>query len=195
MKTKYILVGGYVAKAKDGGKAFCEELTDGFEKPVKILDCIFARPVENWGVTFEKDKVFFRHNLPERKFKLVLANLDEFIEQVKWANVIYIKGGKTEPLLNELREQIGWEKELDNKTVSGSSAGAHAIAKYYYSLDKEGVIKGGLGLLPIKVVVHYRSDYNAPNIDWDNADAVLEDYKKDLEVVKLREGEFKIFKK
>ena len=193
MKTKYILIGGYVTKAQDGGKAFCEELIDGFKEPIKILDCTFARPIEDWEATFEKDKVFFSRNLPERKLELVLAKPDKFIEQVKWADSIYIRGGENKPLFNELRKHKDWEKELNNKTLAGTSAGAHAISKYYYGLDGRDVIKEGLGLLPVNVVVHYRSDYNAPNIDWDRADVVIEDYEEDLEVIKLREGEFKVF--
>jgi peptidase E len=204
MKTKYILVGGYITKAQDGGKGFYDELIKGFKEPVKILYCVFARPIKEWESVFKKDELFFKQNLPEKKFELVLAQPDNFIDQVKWADAIYIKGGETEALLNELKKQKGWEKELDNKTLAGTSAGADAIAKYYYdidNLDDKGLIKKGLGLLPIKVITHYRSNYNAPNINWDEADTKLKNHKENqedkenLEIIKLKEGEFKVFEK
>ena len=59
--TKYILVGGYIHKAQDGGKAFCEELVKGFNenRPIKILDCMFARPRESWEEKINQDIDFF----------------------------------------------------------------------------------------------------------------------------------------
>ena len=47
-----------------------------------------------------------------------------------------------------------------------------------------------MGLLPIKVLVHYRSNYNAPNINWDKAYAELKAYGEDLPILTLAEGEF-----
>ncbi len=78
--------------------------------------------------------------------------------------------------------------------VAGSSVGAHAISKYYYGLD-DLKIGEGLGLLPIKAIVHYRSDYNAPNIDWDKAEVELKNYKEELPILTLSEGQFEIIVK
>ncbi len=86
----------------------------------------------------------------------------------------------------------GWEKELEGKTVAGSSAGANMLSKYFYGLDDLGLWEGS-GSVPVKVLVHYRSDYNAPNIDWDKAEAELKAYKEDLPLVTLHEGEFRVF--
>jgi len=38
--------------------------------------------------------------------------------------------------------------------------------------------------------VHYRSDYNSPNIDWDVAYKVLKNHQQELPVVTLAEGQF-----
>jgi len=193
--TKYILIGGYVAKAEDGGKSFAEELTKNFKEPVKILDCMFAREEETWNEKFKEDVLFFEKHLPNKKLEMKLANEANFVEQIKWADAIFIRGGKTKPLLDKLRKQNRWEKELVGKTVAGTSAGAHAIAKYYYGLDEKAEIIKGLNLLPVKVIVHYRSDYNSPNIDWDKADEIMRDCENTIELVQLREGEFKVFDK
>lgn len=56
--TKYILVGGYIHKAVDGGKAFFEELIKDFRKnePVRILNCLFARSRESWESKIKENK-------------------------------------------------------------------------------------------------------------------------------------------
>ena len=146
--TKYILVGGYPDKALDEGKAFCEEVVKGFEEPVRILDCIFARPHETWEKEYVNDKEFFGDYLPNKKPEIRLADPEKFIEQVKWANAIYFRGGKT---------------------------------RYYYGLDSLKLCEG-LGLLPIKVIVHWRSGYNAPNIE-------------DLPIITMAEGQIEVITK
>ncbi len=192
MTTKYILVGGYPHKAPDGGKAFSRELVRSFKEPVRILECLFARPRDNWEKAFNQDKEFFTNNLPHKKLEFQLADPEKFREQVAWANAIYIRGGASETVLLELQKQSeGWEKELSGKTLAGSSAGAHAISKYYYGLD-DLKIGEGLGLLPLKVIVHYGSDYNAPNIDWNEAERALNLYKEKLPLIKLAEGQFEV---
>lgn len=191
MATKYILVGGYPYKAEDGGKAFAEVLMADFEEPVKILDCLFARPVENWSKAFAEDQYFFAHHLPDKKLEFRLADPDKFMEQVRLAHAVYIRGGETDTLIGLLNKNTGWQKELDGKTLAGSSAGADAIARYYYDLD-DLELKAGMGLLPVKVLVHYRSDYNAPNVSWDKAYSELKDYKENLPILALKEGQFEV---
>lgn len=189
--TKYILVGGCDYKAPDGGKAFCEALIDGFQEPIKILICLFARPKEYWDEAYQKDKGFFAKYIPERNIEIELAQPEKFVEQVKWANAIYIRGGSESVLLDLLHECGDWQGELNGKTLAGSSAGACILAKYFYDLDNLKLGKG-LGLLPIKALVHWRSDYNAPNIDWDKAYSELDGYKEKIKLLTLEEGQFAV---
>lgn len=190
--TKFILVGGYIQKGTEGGRAFAEELVKGFVEPVKILDCMFARPPEAWQSTFEADKEFFGRVLPAKKLQFVLADPDQFLAQVAGADAIFLRGGRTDDLLKLLAHAPDWVKNLKGKTVAGTSAGADALATYFYSLD-DLKLGDGLGLVSVKTIPHFRSDYNAPNIDWDKAEAELKAYKDDLPLVTLREGEFKVF--
>ncbi len=190
--TKFILVGGYPLRALDGGKAFAEELVKGFGESVKVLECLFARPCDSWVKAFNEDKEFFTTILPNNTLEFQMALPEQFREQVKWADAIYIRGGASDAILLELQKQSeGWIEELSGKTLAGSSAGAHAVSKYYYGLD-DLKIGEGLGLLPVKVIVHYRSDYNAPNINWNKAEQELKNYKEDLEIITLPEGCFKV---
>ncbi len=188
--TKFILVGGYPTKPEDGGQAFVTELVEGFDQPVRILICLFARPEATWQEIFEKDKFFFASML-RQKVILELADPEHFLEQVQRNDVIYFRGGRTKKLLEAVRKHEGWERELAGKTVAGTSAGVNFLAQYYYSLDDLEVCPG-LGILPITALVHYQSDYNAPNIDWDMAQQELEATAPDVPVLMLREGEFKV---
>ncbi len=179
--------------ALDGGADFCQELVRGFDEPVKILECLFARPREIWKKVFDDAKIFYAEHLGDKKFILELADKNKFSEQVKWADAIYLRGGDNESdLIDLLKKNQDWQKELDGKTLAGSSAGADAMSKYFYDLDNLK-LNEGLGILPIKVLVHYQSDYNSPNIDWEKAYEELKNYKEDLPIVTLREGEFKVF--
>ena len=189
--TKFILVGGYIQKAHDGGRAFAEELMGDAPSP-RVLDCVFARPEEMWESTFEADKEFFDRMLPDKNIEFQLANPEHFVDQVRWATSIFFRGGTTEDLLKRLSMHPDWSNYLEGKTVAGTSAGADALAKYFYSLDTLELGEG-LGLVFVKTIPHYRSDYNAPNIDWDKAEAELKAYKEDLPLVCLKEGEFRVF--
>src|SRR3954465_8348078 len=102
--TKFILVGGNLSRAQDGGKAFAEELVRGLGDSPKILICLFARPQESWAPTFEKEKTSFNTYLPEKKLDIQLASPSNFIEQIRWADAIYIRGGLTDPLIKMLKE-------------------------------------------------------------------------------------------
>lgn len=189
--TKFILIGGYPHKAADGGKAFCEELVKGASEPVKFLDCLFARPEETWEKGHAQDKELFGSNLPNKRVDMVPADPTEFIEQLHWADVIYIRGGSNDALREALNKQESWVEALEGKTLAGSSAGANMLSKYFWSPDslKCG---DGLGILPVKVIVHYGSEYNAPNVDWNKAEVELRAYKEDLPILKLPEGGFEV---
>jgi hypothetical protein len=86
-------------------------------------------------------------------------------------------------------------KYLDGKTVAGTSAGGDAIAKYY-SVLKTSRVGDGLGLLPIKFIPHWKSNYSddeVRDIDWEAELNKLREYKEDLPIYTLAEGEFKVF--
>ncbi len=190
--TKFILVGGYVHKAKDGGLSFCKEMVSGLgnNRRIKILDCMFARPKESWKNKFNEDKVYLSKFIDN--FELELADTDKFTEQIKLSDVIFFRGGDTYMLWNILNTNGDWLKNLENKCVVGTSAGAEVISKYAYNLDTSKIDEYS-GLLPIKFIPHWKSDYNSPNINWDDAKEQLDNYKEKIEIITLSEGEFKVF--
>ena len=198
MSTKYILVGGYARKAPDGGKAFCDEFVKGFGSngPVRILDCLFARPKAVWEQTLAEDKDFFVAHLPGKSLEIELADPRSFLEQIAQADCVYLKGGDTPTMKSALlsfgREAL--QKVFVGKTVAGSSAGTAVLSVADYDLDYFKIDEG-LGLVPVKTLCHYRSDYNAPRVDWDKVDSEMEKYREAerIPLFKLREGEYKVF--
>lgn len=187
--TRYILVGGYPWKALDGGKAFVEACAEAAKSPITILICLFARDQSEWQQAYEDDIARFTANLPERQLTFVLASKDRFTEQVRDADIVYLRGGDTQQLIGALSRNKSWVKYLEGKTLAGTSAGADAMAMYYYALDNPR-IEHGLGLLPVKVLVHYESDYSNGAIDWREAYRALDSYDQKLELLAIHEGQF-----
>jgi len=189
--TKYILVGGYIYKAADGGKAFCEEMVKGLDsnKPVRILDSMFARTEDSWLAKFEEDKIFFSKFIPNAE--LVLAQVENFLEQLKDSDVVFFQGGVPFELISKLDLTGDWKSQLDRKVIVGTSGSADTFVKYY-GVGKTGRIGEGLGIILIKFIPHWKSDY-APNIDWDSLLENLKSYKEDLPIHTLKEGEFVVF--
>ena len=190
--TKYILIGGYIHKAQDGGKAFCEEVAKSFshKQPIKILDCLFARDRQDWNERFENDRDFFlKHS---ENFQIELADSESFLEQVKASDGIFFQGGSPRQLMNLLMGVGDWASELDGQVVIGSSGGADTLCKYY-AVGKTGNIGEGLGLLSIKIFPHWKSesDYaEGLQIDWEKIEDNLKSHNEPLETFCIKEGEF-----
>lgn len=189
--TKFVLEGGRPADKEINRKSFIEEMIDGFERPIRLLDCFFAKPVMEWQELYKKDESLFTAVAPDKQVVLELAEKEQFIEQVERANVMYLHGGTTKELLDCLKERADWTRKLEGKTVAGSSAGVNVLSRFYFGLHSLRV-EEGLGLLPIKVIVHFKSDYNAPHIDWDKAYVELKEYGEDLPILTLAEGQFEV---
>lgn len=144
---------------------------------------------------FARDQEYFSKFLSD--FELELADENVFTEQVKNSDVIFLRGGHTSPLMNLLTRNTNWLQELDGKVLAGTSAGAEAISKYYF-VTKTNRNGEGLGLLPIKFIPHWKSIYfdNEPqNIDWNKIYSDFKNYKEDLELIVLEEGEYKVIEK
>lgn len=189
--TKYILVGGYPHKTKDGGKNFFKSLFENHVEPVKFLECLFARPKENWEEAFLQDKNKLDDLNLGTEVEIKCASEENFLEEVRWADSIYFRGGDID-LVEVLTKYKGWENLLAGKTVAGSSMGAYMLSKYYYDINNFD-IRNGLGLVDAKVIVHFHSpEYKA---EWDKASRELKEYEPNLPSYDLKEGEFVVIEK
>src|SRR5690606_35211637 len=78
---------------------------------------------------------------------------------------------------------------IRGKIYLGSSGGAYAVCRYFFENEKPGVYEG-LGILPCKIICHYKSSYkNATSKDWDLRVKKLAKKGEELEIIKLKETE------
>jgi hypothetical protein len=154
--TKYILHGGNTGKRNRDNNRFFTEMTSGLNGRVKILLNYFSRD-ENEAETLAKQDIKRLLKYSKNKnLEFQVAELGKFESQLKWADVMYMRGGITYKLLKKLRKVKNIRLFSKLKVIAGSSAGAYAISKYYFSNNVK-VLGRGLGLLEIKCYCHCKS--------------------------------------
>ncbi len=158
--TKYILHGGETKKHSKNNKNFFRESV-GTAPHTKILVVLFAREEDLWEEIYSAIQKFFTKYSPEKELEFLLASpkIDELIKQIKNSNVIYMHGGNTHKLKEMLDKIPNLENLWKNKIISGSSAGALVLSKYWYENDDDSYNEG-LGILPIKLFCHYKKENN-----------------------------------
>ena len=188
--TKFVLEGGHSAEHSEYDPALFVEMTREFDSPVRIAECLFSRPEGEQEKAFANRREFYAKYI-HTPFEVRLAMKDNFLEVLAWANTMYFRGGTTNLLTSAMREFPEWHTMLDGKVIVGSSAGANMLSRYYNGLDEPGV-RDGLGILPLKVMVHYRSNY-VPGFDWEKAEQDMLNTAPELPLIRLRESEFHLW--
>lgn len=195
--TKYILNSGGLMNNIPGAKKFMSEMVKDLGEKPKVLFCFFAQPREVWEERFPVYVNGFSEWCPEDVHpQFELAFPDTFEEQLKQCDVLYIHGGDDQLLQSYMKEfqvPVLWQ----GKVVATNSASTQLLSKSYWTCDWREC-RDGFGVLPIKTLPHYHSDYgsNDPRgpIDWDEAYTRLADYgDKTLPIYALEEGEFEVF--
>jgi peptidase E len=87
-------------------------------------------------------------------------SLNEIKKEIKQSGLIYIPGGDTETLMNNLKKRnLGKVLKSFESILVGNSAGALAICREIILTKDEDVVEtrvlNGLGLVPFSVDVHY----------------------------------------
>lgn len=187
--TKYILHGGAAKKETEDNRKFFIEITKGLPDPVSLLIVCFAKKKDIWDEVFENVKLTFSWALPEKQIEFVLAseNTETFIEQIKKANALYMLGGETRVLRDYLAKVDNLEELWSGKVIAGSSAGALALAKYWYENDDDTYNKG-LGIFPFKLFCHY-TEKKSGKLNG------LKEYGDDSEVKTIEEEKYFIIEK
>ena len=188
--TKFILHGGFERAENELNQAFYRELVEDIPDKGTLLLCSFAS-------THEEEEIKQRYqeqtdrikSLIDKKINFLLADKGSFLEQARLADAIHFRGGHTPKLLSVLRSYPTLSSILTGKTVSGSSAGAYALAMYGPGHSEKG-IREGLGLVPIRLICHYESQELPPDSE---SCAELEMMTTDLELVTLRDFEWRVF--
>jgi len=196
MSIKYILNSGGIRNNLEGGKKFFAEAVKGLGNNPKVLLCLFAYSREYWEKKF--DEVKNQSLYPEDINPVFdLAFPDKFENQIKNSDVVYIYGGD-DHLLKYWFSKFDIPKIWEGKVIATNSASSNFLSKYFWTFDWRQCMDGS-GILPIKFIPHYQSSFNHDDlrgpIDWDIAYQELKNYKEDLSIYALKEGEFIIFEK
>jgi len=194
---KYVVNSGGVKKYPEkANKYFAEILKDLGNNP-KILMCFFATLREYWEEKYEENlKIipdFFEKGITP---SFELAFPDSFEKQIKESDVVYIHGGD-DHLVQYWLKKFDLPKVWEGKVVATSSAASNALSKQFWTCDWRKCMDG-LGILPIKFLSHFNSDYgiNDPRgpVDWNKGYKELENYgDKKLPIYALEEGDYKVF--
>lgn len=188
--TTFILHGGFTRHKNELNDSFYREFVKDLQDGATILLVYFATDDK------EKQKECLAYQSKEmteasqgKIFKFVVASPHDLEWQLTRADAVYFQGGDTEKLIAALKRYSNLNKLLEGKVIAGSSAGAYALSTYYYSNDKGG-IHDGLGVLPLRTICHHESDRFKTN---DNSIAMMEHYPSTLDLITLRDYEWKEF--
>jgi len=194
--TKYVLNSGGIKNSPNRGKKFFDEVFKGLGTNPRLLICVFAQPREDWEEKFNKDTESFRENFnAEVTPVLELAYPEKFEEQISQSDALYIHGGDDHLLLYWLKK-FDLPRIWEEKVIATSSASSHALSEYFWTCDWRQCMDG-LGLLPIKFLAHFESEYGTDDsrgpIDWGRAYDELKKYKDtSLPIHALREGKYSV---
>ena len=194
--TKYVLNSGGLRNEPEKAKKFLAEVLNGLGDKPHMLMCHFAQPRGEWEEKFRELQRTFDKWYPENiEATTELALPESFQKQIEGADALYLHGGDDD-LVGDLLRQFDILRIWDGKVVATNSASSHALAKHFWSCDSRR-LGDGLGILPIKFLAHYQSEYGSDDprgpIDWERALEILKNYgDTSLPVHALKEGDFVI---
>ena len=186
MKTKFILHGGMLSRGGPDNESFFQEFTKDLKDGDNVLWIGFARKEgEERENTFARDAGWIQQ-YSNKSLQYVSATLDELETQIENANAIFVTGGSSEILISAMKEFPNFASWITGKIYAGSSAGACLTSTIYYHCSHQKISEG-IGLLPIRVMVHYGNpDFNS------TAESLIElkKHRDELEMVILPECEW-----
>jgi len=142
----------------------------------------FSKQDNEVSASVIKDTKQFEKNKGNKNLNFELADENNFTEQVKKADIIYLRGGRTSKLLATLKKFTNLQELLTGKIVAGESAGAYVLSTCFYSKSEKGLFSG-LGFVPVKTICHYIGE-NAEKLDT---------CPKNIEKLLLKDYQYKVF--
>ncbi len=182
MKTKFILHGGFAGRINLENDLFFKEILKGTPERVNVLLVYFAKEQVEYKRMISEDTSQFKRNGKGQGFDFEIANVDNFLEQIKKADVVYLHGGQTLKLLGVLKKYPTLAESLKGKIVAGESSSAYVLSACFYDKTEGGFFKG-LGFVPVKTICHYIGENKEK----------LDKCPKKLETLLLKDYQFKVF--
>ena len=194
MSTKYIFQSGGVRNFPYKKKRWHQEMIKTVSGNPKVLICLFAIPRELWEGKYPSWCASFQEDMAAditAEFKM--ASPKTFVEDCLWADIMYCPGGD-DALAKLWLSKFDLKKLWQGKVVCVNSATSDALSTHYFTCDWREC-QNGLGIVPIKFLPHYRSNYGANDprgpVDWEQGLADLKAYgDTSLPVHALEEGDF-----
>lgn len=188
--TKYILHGGFTKEDNEWNKTFFEEFVKDVPSGGRILLVYFASKTEEQLQASSKEHTqLLKERFPDKNLNITVATEENFLEEFKQSNAVFFNGGSTNKLVEILKNYPDLKPFVEGKTIAGSSAGAYMLATLGTS-HSEGVVREGLGFIPVKVVCHFESTKLPPSLI---AIEALKNTRQELEIVYLKDYEWKVF--
>lgn len=189
--TRYFLAGGSDRGYDQYGIRLSAAVSESVVSP-KILSCFFSQEKELWSEKATGWEIWFRRYFGDA-IEYRCATIDGFLDEIKWADVIYLHGGTTALLLDALGKYTELEKAFEGKIIVGSSAGTNYLSKTFFS-PKRNVVGSGSGIININTVVHYGAssdgEVSLTKEGWLDAVDRVKASVGDEPIVLLPEGEF-----
>ena len=187
---KFLLHGWVTSPRTEKNKQFFQKVVkEGWNK---ILIFPFAQKNRDYDLQFEIDSQKFIDHNPDVDIECVMASddIDIFIDQIREYKSLYFCGGLQEHHLEIIRKIANLKELLEDKIISGNSAGTMIWAKHFFTGDYNR-LEDWLWFLPIKIMVHWQSE------KYDNYSEVelkkLKNYGENLPVYTIREQEYEVF--
>jgi hypothetical protein len=158
------------------------------------LLCNFAQGREYWERKFDSYCRSISEDTPDGiEPTYALAMPAVFEQQCQDSDIIYFHGGD-DHLLQYWMRQFNLTRIFKSKVVATSSASSDMLATHHWTCDWRQCADG-LGVLPIKFIPHYLSDFGDDDprgpINWSKAYNDLATYgDRNLPIHALKEGEF-----
>ena len=158
--TKFVLYGGFNPESTDfEAPDFVKEIMKDTSESARVLIVLFAKEPDRIPIAAERITKSFETNKWQQNIVVEVADRENFIEQIRNADVVYFAGGNSAKLLEALKQYESLEETLQGKTVAGESAGANVLCKFFYS-PRSDTITEGLGIIPIKIIPHFKKEYS-----------------------------------
>lgn len=183
--TTFIFHGGFPKEVKAFDNALFEALQNEVPDKGTVLLVYFAKAVELHQELYAEHLPYLQAAAKGKKIKYLLADEENFMEQLKQADAIYLAGGDGILMREKFSRYPGFSGAIKGKIVLGSSAGANVLSKYFYSSKGLRVFKGA-GIVPVLVRAHDNGDQKVYE--------ELQSKCPDCQLVALKELEMKTLK-
>ena len=156
---------------------FYKEILKDAPENANILLVPFAKDADRISVATGKVTYEFNKNKWQKNISIEIADEKNFLQQLQSADVVYFHGGVSLKLFEALKKYPNLHESLRGKIVAGESAGANVLGKFFYSPHADNIFEG-LGILPIKIIPHYKEEYRGKldKVGYDLKTVLLPEY-------------------